>query len=259
MAIRTDASNEWLVKTGETLTDNNMTFCWWVEMVTDRNDWQCVGLCVDDNDTSSGSFVYVEPTSAASNNFVLYWQASGQYGNTSNGPTITTASGWHFLAIVVNTDDYTLYWGTPGSTLSSSTDNGSEFFSGDRYRVSESPYGGEWANCRYANVLMWVGSTFTQAQLETQMRSFTPITWQNLHAWYPLLGTGSSAHLRDWGPDGRHLSQGAAGTPTTEDGPPIALSPVRQWTGISFVAAPPVGGLSIPVAMHHYRRRRAGS
>lgn len=84
----------------------------------------------------------------------------------------------------------------------------------------------ETLNGNAAYVRIFAGS-LTQAQVEAEWNSSTPLITSSLFADYPLL---TAADIRDHSGNGRHLTAGS--TPvTTEDGPPIVSHRTRFFAG----------------------------
>lgn len=91
-------------------------------------------------------------------------------------------------------------------------------------------------------------AALTVEEIAREKTQYRPVRWSNLDGWNPLL---SHSLLLDYSDQGRHLSSG--GTISTEDGPPIPWEAKRKRR-VFFVPAAPPGGLSIPIAMHHYKQ-----
>lgn len=240
MAIRFDAANEWLTRTASIPTGTNITLCWWARMDVDRDTWQSPTFSLDNS--NQNHYWYIQPLNVGgSNDFVMYVNANGNSLWTSNGPTITTTSGWHFLAMVRNGANWTLYWGVPGSGLSSSSVTNGGTYAPNTLRVGDTTWGGEWFNGRIAGCCIWLAS-LTQAELERQMREMRPIRRANLWAAYPLVGPVNNRHLADASGAQRNLSQGSGGTPTYGTGPPIPYHITKRT--VYFASAGPLPGIT---------------
>lgn len=106
-----------------------------------------------------------------------------------------------------------------------------------------------WVDTDMQAIKIW-NAVLTVDEIKNEMRSVMPVRYADLYGWWPMLDTASdevefSGRGRNWT---------VAGTPTNGNHAPVSWwnrNPRRILT-----PPPPAGGLSIPVAMHNYRRRR---
>lgn len=100
-----------------------------------------------------------------------------------------------------------------------------------------------------AAVKAW-NAALTVNELQNEMRQYEPRRFANLVGFWPILPGGRTA---DYSTNGNAFTDN--GTNTDEEGPPIPWKLARSRYVLPTAAAAP-GGLSIPVAMHNYRRLR---
>lgn len=105
-------------------------------------------------------------------------------------------------------------------------------------------------NGKIAFVKVWA-DTLPDDEMKNERWTALPQRTKDLAAFYPHWHTISNEHLTDYGGNARDLTQDGAGIPTDADAPPVSLRVSPQ------IILPTAIGLSIPVAMHNYRRSRA--
>lgn len=244
MATRFDASTEWLDRSASVpaIGENDALTCgWWFNMIVDQNDWQTLGVCLDNDISSppsSATYVYVQPFQNGGDNTFTLYVATDSSEERIGSVEIDDTTGWIYFAWTKEGDNYTFYWGTPGNALSSAS-NPTIFsgFTSTHLRVADSVFGGEWSNGRTAAVKIWTDVLSLEA-IEIERQSFMPTRTLDLWGVWPLMSVGDNDHLTDYSGNGRDFSQGAGGTPTTEDGPPIAwtIKPPDTWNFKKVVA-----------------------
>lgn len=80
-------------------------------------------------------------------------------------------------------------------------------------------------------------AALTQAEIQQEMRSFTPYRTLNLNTWLPCVDTVLANNAKDLSGNGYDMTVG--GTPTIEDGPPIPWRSSRRNRIYVPSAAPP--------------------
>lgn len=175
---------------------------------------------------------------------VITWSTDGALG----GPAYFTTSGnvinatgfavgaWRQIAISCTGTTGRSYIAVPGS--------GTEADSGtvsDTAAPTAVTLGGrgtsdpaEWFNGRLAYVRLW-SVELTQAQIEAEWASASPVVTSGLHADWPLL---TAADLTDHSGNGRNLTAGATAVTTEADPPLTAAEPLprRMLVGPSAAA-----------------------
>lgn len=214
MAVRIDASGDYLRRTTSLPSDTNFTITGWCYIVSHRT-------------SEYRYFVGIENAASSSSAWKLMgWNGGDNDLSIACDPIETQrfanspgAGVWWFFAISCNeSNTLTGYWRpADGSathvspTLATSPQTEAVLHLGaDSWD--------EWCDVRLANVKVW-DAVLTQAEIEAEQFTYRPRRLENLHAWWPLL-PGATERLRDYSGNGKDLTAG--GTLTDEDGPPLA-------------------------------------
>lgn len=237
MAVRIDASGDNLRRTtGLPSSSTTMSFCAWVYLVADRNDYQ--------------NFFFVEHSGFGSQDIFLSTDSDGTTlmlfdgGAALTGASLSTAT-WYFIAFTRSNTSRALYYAaataagltavTNSTTQTISDTHDALWWMNDVY--------GEWVSGRMAASKLWDGVQLTQAELELERWRILPARTENLYGWWPMF-PGSGERVRDYSGNGRDLTE--AGTITDEDPPPVSWG-ARSILVPYFAAAPPsVTGMMTP-------------
>lgn len=159
-----------------------------------------------------------------------YFTAGGSLVSSTN----MVVAAWRKVAITCTGTSGTLYVATPISSteVDSGSVGGAASPTGLTFGARAHNDGDESLNGRIAYWRIWT-AVLSQAQIESNWLSTTPVTTANLWADWPL---ATAADLTDHSGNGRHLVAGTTAV-TTEDGPPLAAS-------VSGTATADLGGLA---------------
>lgn len=216
MAVRFDAATDRISWSGTAPTPSSgLTITLWAYVSVDRDDYS--------------TLIRLHGSSGATTNLNVAMDSGGlspsvfTAGGTSNGPQALAVGAWARVAVTVNGTASTIYvaQGAAGATQSQAGTVGANaaVSPNSGYTVGGRASGdsSEWYNGRVAYLRVW-STVLTQAQIEAEWASPTPVRVSNLFADYPLL---SAADLTDHSGNARHLSAGSTAV-STEGDPPVA-------------------------------------
>lgn len=219
MALRSDATGEYVYRSTNLPAWNSYTMCGW---------WRKIG-------TGDGSWESVLGFTGASDYHILYSTISGTTdwwiygnGNSSGGLHSVSTNVWYFVAMTcagTGASDLKGYYNTLGQTTLNLIQTTGVTMTPTGVGWNGNRLYNEWCNARLANAMLF-NVVLTQAQLTRIFlaQQYRPLYWENLNGWWPLLNspeTGDSERLRDYGPNGNDLVLNA-GTLSDEVPPPLA-------------------------------------
>lgn len=217
-AVRYDAASDRVTWTGTAPTPSSgLTITYWAYVAVDRNDFSTMIRL----HTSSGASTVINV--ATDSTGVLPCVFTG--GGSSTGPQNLPVADWARIAVTVTGSTSRVYvaLGAAGATQ---LQDGTVGASAGNSPTSGYTLGGrsiddpdEWYNGRLAHVRVW-SAVLTQAEIESEWASATPVRTANLFADYPLADV---TDLADHSGNARHLTAGSTAV-TTEDGPPVATT-----------------------------------
>jgi hypothetical protein len=209
---------------------------------TTNDQWQALWGSGTDTGDFVGPWVYYDGTT-------MTYIENDTSVTTLTGPGTNT---WSFLALTRTGDAGTvaIYTGTGGALTSNSgtAQTIGTHSSLDLFRCAA--YVDDVFTGRIAAVKIWTAA-LTAAEIALEHQFYVPIRLSNLWLWSPFVEQDTTT-FRDYSGNGRDWTE--TGAVTLADGPPIAWRPVAQKR-MTYTA--PVGGLDIPIAMHHYKQMRA--
>lgn len=221
MAIRIDASGDYLRRTANLPSTSAFTATCWFYYVATRSAFAYF-LGVDD---ASSAYILLGFDNA--NNLEIAYSSGATENNFAAAPA---TSAWHFMALRANGTNVKGFhrtlagtWQTVTSSVTPSFTPTGMYFGSDGFD--------EWVNCRLAGIKVW-DAALTDAEIENEAETLMPQRFANLNLWTPGF-PGSGERTRDYSGNGRNLTEG--GTLTDEDAPPIAYGARSLW--FPFVAA----------------------
>lgn len=227
MAIRIDASGDYLRRTANLPNSNSFTMACWCYLVADRNAWSYV-VAIENSTTNASAY------------YNIGWRSDTTFELSTHSGSIvltdTVPGTWNFLAlsrqpagnIFVYHRTLAGVWQT-GNRACLDFTPAVVWFGSDSYN--------EWVNCRLAAMKVWnVG--LTAAEIEREAQTILPKRLNDLNFFAPGF-PGASERLRDYSGNGYTLTAG--GTLTDEDPPPIS------W-GAPYIMTTPVTSTPPPAA-----------
>lgn len=216
MAIRADAAGDYLGRTASYPSYDPLTVCFWVRLNSDIN---ATGgfFAINVGGADELAFVGVNSDGVT---FMLY------YGNAVLTGSALSTGTWYFVAATRNATSAIGYLdgvqdisGNPGAVTGTP--------SALRFLQTEE---GLRIDGKMTGARIWEAE-LTAAEIQQEMYTLCPNRFANLWAWYPML---TAADVEDMSGNARDLT--AAGTLTTEDGPPVSWgAPV--WVPSEVAAA----------------------
>lgn len=232
MAIRLDAAADRLLRTTDLLSyDANYSLsCWFLFPANPAAGSYNTIFCINANNGTGPLDWYGIARSGSSNFLTIYLQDNGGAFSEYTGATNLVAGTWYHLGVIRSASNARAVYlngvlqvsGTvslSGRTAPTRMEFGA-FTSGNT-----DPFNG-----RVAAVKLWAAA-LTAAEIDAERFTVRPVRWDNLHLFTPLFG---STTLEDWSGAGRAWT--AAGTLTTEDGPPVS------WGGRAVIPQAAAGG-----------------
>jgi hypothetical protein len=213
MAVRTSASTQNHYATLLLGSQTKASMTCWVKITTDTNTNTCAWLLTNTAGTS-----YIALMTNTDGTTMLAWDSGSA---TITGPNMTVGT-WYFFGFSWNASALILTYQTLGASAFTTTSNslGGASHTFDKLTISnsvEGNAGGAFLNGCIAAVKGWVGTTLTEAQLQSEAWSYAPKN-PSPTFWYPFL----KPEMTDYSGNGRTLSGGSGAT--TEDGPGIGWS-----------------------------------
>ena len=247
MAVRFDASTDFLKRTTGHPSMTVFTVCCWVRVRSSIASWSPIWSLWADS--TNNMMLYAKGNS--------YFSVIDKYDEFPTAINLT-AETWYHIAWPRpgNAQSTTYYYRTAGATSYSTRNYTSE--TPTNTSITQHQTGGvddydEYLNGEVAALKIYSGVALSLAQIWNESQYYIPVRTSNLFIWSPFVEKDETT-FRDYSGNGRNWTEG--GTVTYVDGPPIPWRPVKRKLFIPTAAEP--GGLSMPVAMHHYKQLRAG-
>lgn len=237
MAIRFDAAADRLLRTTSPPSYNSAyTIMGWVYF-TSLTAGNYVKIFTQ-NDNSITNYDEVAVADVAPYEFLCASVISSSYSEIA-ATTIPTTSTWYHLALVrASSSSLLLYVNgiqEVNNTLSiSGRTANTRMEIGGGLSSNINPLDGRVAAIKIYN------TNLTAAEIQNEMRYYTPQRTTNLHIWTPGVETTAANADNDYSGNGNNWTAG--GTLTIEDGPPITWGPSTQQ--MMFI---PAGGVSVTV------------
>lgn len=213
MAVRFDAATDRIsLITSVPDPTTGITVAGWAHVSVDTNN--------------NAVFIRIHASDGASTTINLATDSDGLGGPgyfTGGGSLVSATNmavgAWRKVAVTCTGTTGTLYVATPvGATeVDGGTVGGAASPTGLTFGARAHNDGDESFNGRLAYWRLWT-SVLSQAQIEAEWLSTTPVVTANLWADWPL---ETAADLTDHSGNGRNLTAGSTAV-TTEDGPPLA-------------------------------------
>ena len=223
MAIRIDASGDYLRRTANLPTTSAFTACCWFYYVSTRSAYAF--FISFENAVSSASAGLSIGFDTSNAFFVIV--SSGSPATFGSNPA---TSAWHFVALRANGTNVKGFHRTLSGTWQTATTSSAPSFTPAVLAFGNDSYD-DWVNCRLAGIKVW-DAALSDAEIENEAETLRPQRFANLNLWTPGF-SGSGERTRDYSGNGRNLTEG--GTLTDEDAPPIAYGARSLW--FPFVAA----------------------
>lgn len=231
MAVRTNASGEYLRRTANLPALNAYSMSGWFYLVA-RPASGAFGtfLSFDKGAGPDGYHALAISMPGGTPTFIVETN-----GNTAGTGTVPALNAWHFMAMTSNGTTVVAYhctavgvWQSFSVAHTTFTPTGL-FWCNDGFD--------DWSDARVSQMRAW-DAVLTQDEIKAEAWRSRPSRFANLNLWCPGM-PGATERLRDYGPNARNLTAG--GTLTDEAGPPL---PVMWDAPLGFpwkVAAAPGG------------------
>lgn len=225
MAVRVDASGEYIRRTANLPTNGAFTVAGWFNIVSDRTGQWRYFIALENATTNATDWALL---GLRDNNEFGIDNRSGS-GTFSSTPSVGT---WFYAALYAignNTSDLKgIWWNTSGVAVTTQVGGSHGAFTPAVLYIGNDSYD-EWNGIKFAHVKVW-DAALTQTELEQEMWSVRPQRMANLNVWSPLFVHGD---VNDYSGNGRNWTAG--GTLSTEDGPPVSWG-AKSWV-LPYVAA----------------------
>lgn len=202
MAVRIDASSDYLNRTSSAPGQYPLTVTFWLYITTDRNAYGVLFLIANSGGTS---FISFNLSSSGTNLQISVG------GNTTNGSNLSTGTWYHIACVVASATSQKMYL---NGVLDINKTTSSYTFTAAQYYLGSDSVG--WLNGRLADVKMF-DRELTVEEIKNEMADLWPVSYP-AWAFYPMFA-GASERVLDYGGGGRNLT--ANGTLTDEAGPPV--------------------------------------
>lgn len=211
MAIRFSAQTD-VVTSSSGLPGATYTVAGWFYVSVNRANWSKIW----DVEATGGRWQYLGLDPPADVPSIIFALNGAGHVNVR----AAVVGSWFFAAIVADGVGYTLYSGTPGSALTTSTWNVTPIAPTFLAVGGGGTFAHEWFNGRVGALKVW-GAALTQSQVEAERTQYQPALTTDLLHNHPF----TEAELVDYA-GGNHLAAGSTAA-TIEDGPPIPWSGAR--------------------------------
>ncbi len=238
MAIRFDASGDYLTRTASLPTITSFTMMGWVKISVDANDYQCFMALGTSAPGSSDASMFYGGTDSDGTSQMAYCPNTGQI--STGGIGSMTVAKWYYAAIVVSgsgAGQFLYYMIDPATgSVSTITAAGGAVTAGYMV-VGEDNYGGDnWNGCA-ENYLVY-SAALSLADIQQQIWQRMPVRTANLNGWYPFLND-----TKDYSGNGNNWTEN--GSLTYESGPGVAWKKTKHRVLIPVTAG---GGGGDPAA-----------
>lgn len=212
MSVRFDAASDRISFAGTMFAvGSGFTMTAWAYVSVDTDDFATIGRL---HSSSGGSTVATWATGGDGLSGPTYFTAGGSVVNSTN----MAVGAWRKVAISCSGTTAKSYACIPAGVTEVDSGNVSVGTPDGLTLGGRSPSdSSEWFNGRLAYVRVWTAE-LSQAQIEAEWASTTPVVTANLWANWPLT---SSADLTDHSGNGRNLTAGTTATSTEAD-PPLS-------------------------------------
>lgn len=202
MAVRVNASTEYLKRTTDLPSPTNLTMTAWIKSAVPNNAYGCI-YCID---TTGGS------------SYRLLQYNNDSVSISGSGLEAWKSNEWAFVAWACSSTYETFSWFRVGDTRLRTFIRSSvaSFTANNLWLGSDDWSPHEWSDTAFANVKVWT-VPLTPDELLQEAPSFYPVRRSSLYLWTPLFpGTGRE---KDWSGNGRDWT--LSGTETDEPNPPF--------------------------------------
>lgn len=214
MAIRFDASGDYLTRTANLPSSTAFTLCGWFRR---RAAGGATAEILFDI-ASAGHADYITAFCGAAGANGMYVQSTG---GAPTGGTAITDDAWYFAALSCSgtgASAAVLRWAAVGATSFSSVSTAGKSFTLAQISVAGIGDAGFYGNLAAAGMQLY-DRALTDAELLQEMNRLTPASTTNLNVWSPMAHSTVADAIKDFSGNGRDWT--ANGTLTIEDGPPV--------------------------------------
>ena len=235
MAVRTDASGDYLRRSANLPASTAFTMCGWVKIAAIRGGAaQYWGL--ENNASNASAWILMGYSNGGA------FRITQTTGNTgfSSAPTVGEWFFWALVGAGTGAGNARAYWGHANtSTLVVATSSGASFTPAIMTLANSSWL--EWVNATWAATKVW-DAALTADELERERWTYLPTRQADINLWSPH-APEATERLADYSGNGRTWTAG--GTLADEDGPPISWG-AQTWV-LPYVVAGG-GGTNYPQA-----------
>lgn len=183
-----------------------------------------------------------------------YITISGDGSNGFSAFAALTVGQWqHWVGVYLPSTYVRVYRNGEQAAENTTGIPASQFNNNENLQIGRRPTEDLYFNGKLADVCIW-NRALSPGEIRGLFR-FGPASYKPL-GWYPLHGVGN--FVQDW--SGNKYNGTLVGTPTAFNNPPKRPFSSRLWNAsapLIEAAGGGGGGISIPVAMNYYKRRRA--